>query len=414
MPGPYPLSTLSVTIDANGISAPTFEDIFASFQAAYQQIYGTDTDLDPDSQDGQWLAVQSQIVYDANQATIAAYLSYSPSFAQGVGLSSVVKINGIRRQAPSNSTVDVVLTGQAGTTINNGIVGDAFNNNWDLPAQVIIPAAGAITVTATAEVAGATLAAPNTVTTMVTMVPGWQSVTNPLSATAGAPVETDAELRMRQTVSTSISAITPRLSILGALENVAGVTRAQVYDNDTDATDVNGVPPHSIACVVEGGDATDIATTILEKKNTGCGTYGTTTIVVVDSMGVSQTIDFFVLQEQQVYVAITLLPLVGYQDSTGQLIIASVVAALNGLGIGQVVYAEWLHPPADLQGDVALAATGLPPATLDHLTLTYVLQTLYIGGAANPTSAANLVVPFTSAAASSTANVTVTVLTEPG
>ncbi len=72
---------------------------------------------------------------------IAAYNSFSPGFAQGAGLSSIVKINGIARKVPSNSQCVVTIVGQAGAQITNGIIGDNLNlgTQWALPALVTIP-----------------------------------------------------------------------------------------------------------------------------------------------------------------------------------------------------------------------------------------------------------------------------------
>lgn len=406
--GPYPLKTLAPTINENGITAPAFEDLLASLQASYQAIYGGDVDLAPDTQDGQWIAVQAQAIYDSNQAIIAAYLSYSPSYAQGVGLSSVVKINGIRRLLPSLSTVELVLTGQAGKTVANGVVADLFGNRWNLPPLVAIDTSGEGNATATAQLPGAITAAPNTVSDIQTLMPGWQSVTNPASAAPGAPLETDAALRLRQTFSTALPAITPRETILGNLLNVAGVTRAEVYENDTDSTDQNGIPSHSISAVVEGGSDIDIATTIARHKNVGCGTYGITEITVADSRGVPNTINFYPLTLVPIYVAITLRPRPDYIDTTAISIQQAVAGFLNGLAIGEPVYAAWLYAPADLAGDAAVAATGLSQAQLDQLSQTYVVETIFIDTAANPTTPADILLPFNTAASGDPANIAVT------
>jgi uncharacterized phage protein gp47/JayE len=397
MPGPYPLANLGVTIDANGAAAPTFEDILQSFIAAYQQVYGSDLYLGADSQDFQWLAVQSQIVHDTNQAVIAAYFSYSPTFAQGIGLSSVVKINGIARLAPSTSTATVTLVGQAGTTINNGAVADVFDNAWDLPAQVIIPPSGEIEVTAIARDPGALRAEPGTITRMLTLVPGWQSVTNLIAAQPGRPLESDAALRRRQTVSVSLPAITPRLAILGAVANIPGVGQVQVYDNDTDSVDENGIPAHSIAVVVEGGDALAIATQILFKKNVGCGTYGDIEVRVFDPNGVPQTINFFYVDHVEIFVTVVIRPLIGYQNSTANLIRASIVQYITHLTIGENIYNSWLYAPANLAGDAAIEATGLDQLALERLSETYVIQRILTGTVDNPNSEADVPISFTAA-----------------
>ena len=101
MAGQYPLSTLGCTIRSVGISAPAYSDILASLTASAQSIFGSDIYLAPDSQDGELLAIFAKAIQDTNNATIAAYQAYSPTYAQGTGLSSVIKINGIARDRKS-------------------------------------------------------------------------------------------------------------------------------------------------------------------------------------------------------------------------------------------------------------------------------------------------------------------------
>lgn len=57
----------------------------------------------------------------------------------------------------------------------------------------------------------------------------------------------------------------------GAIANIAGVTRHKLYENDTGKTDGNGLPPHSISAIVDGGDVTEIAVTIRGNKGQGSG-----------------------------------------------------------------------------------------------------------------------------------------------
>ena len=77
----YPLATLACTIGSTGISAPAYSDIVASLQASFQLIYGADSYLGPDSQDGQMLAIYAKAQDDTNQAQIAVYNSFSPARA---------------------------------------------------------------------------------------------------------------------------------------------------------------------------------------------------------------------------------------------------------------------------------------------------------------------------------------------
>ena len=308
----FPLPTLAAKVSATGISAPAFEDIINSKIATYQGIYGSDVELTPDTQDFQAIAAESAAINDANQLAIAVYNSFLPGSAQGAGLSAIVQINGLQRESPTNSTCPVIISGVVGTVIPLGVIRDANGNLWNIPADTEILEPGDVTVTATAQQPGAIAAAPGALSTPFTIVGGWQSVTNAVAATPGAPVETDAALRRRQAKSTALPSQSPLSSILSAVANSGGIGRFTIYENQSNVTDGNGIPGHSIAVVVEGGDTTAIASVIELKKAPGTGTFGTTNITVADPKGLPITINFFELTEVPIFAAITIQPLPGY------------------------------------------------------------------------------------------------------
>ena len=77
------ITTTAPTIDATGITAPSYADVLAFIQAKYQAIYGADIYLGNDSQDGQFLGVIAQAISDANSVAVAVYNAFSPATAQG-------------------------------------------------------------------------------------------------------------------------------------------------------------------------------------------------------------------------------------------------------------------------------------------------------------------------------------------
>lgn len=336
------ITTTAPTIDANGITAPTYADILDFLKTKYRAIYGEDTYLENDSKDGQLLGVFAAAINDANSVSIAIYRSFSPSTAQNEALASNVKINGIKKNSASYSTVDLLITGQA-VTITGGSVRDQNNNIWNLPASVTIPPPGSITVTATCAAIGAVSAPAGTITTINTPTRGWQSVTNPADAVPGAEVESDAALRSRQKISTAIPSLTVFEGIVGAVAGVSGVTRYRGYENDTNSTDSNGIPDHSISLVVEGGDAVAIANAIAAKKTPGGGTYGTTSQVVTDIYGRPITIKFFRPTNAPITAVLTIKALNGYTSVIGTAAQQAIVDYINGTGIGggQAACVEW-------------------------------------------------------------------------
>jgi uncharacterized phage protein gp47/JayE len=381
-------------IDETGIHSPAFTDILTVLQGAVQGIFGSDTYLGSDSQDGQLLGVFAQAIYDTNSMAIAVYNSYSPATAVGVGLSSVVKINGLSRELPTNSTATVQVVGGAGTIISGGIVRDANFNQWNLPSSVTIAPTGQATVTATAAVAGA-ISAPAGPVTIATPILGWQSASFTVPAVPGAPLESDPTLRARQNVSTMLPSVTAIDGMTGAVFAVNGVTRLRVFENDTSVTDSNGIPSHSVSFVVEGGDTQEIADAIAAHKTPGAGTFGNTSEIVVDPYGVPHAYNFFVVSEVQITVVIHLTALQGYTSAVGNEIVNAVINYIDAIPIGTNVYLThviW----------AALSIAGTDNTTFNLTSL------LMSRGAGAPTSA-DVPIAFNEAAQASPATVSLSI-----
>lgn len=372
----YPLASLAATITPTGVTAPSYADVLASLKASFQLIYGADAYLEPDSQDGQMLAVFAAAINDCNNAAIAVYNSYSPATAVGVGLSNVVKINGLRRLVPSNSSADLTLVGPNGTPIVDGIVEDTVSGHqWLLPPLVTIGGSGSVVATATCSVAGAITAPAGTITEIVNPQRGWQSATNAADATVGAPKEEDGALRQRQAVSTSLPAQTRLESIVAAIRNLSGVQIVKPYENDTGTTDGNGIPGHSIALVVVGGDSVAIATAIANGK-LGTGTYGSISEVIIDQNGVPDTVNFSRPTAERVIANLSITALTGYVSTTGALIKAALSAWVAALPIGGSVNLNDMIAAAKLPGPIGatykieygnltIALFGNSPGTAD-------------------------------------------------
>ena len=376
--------TLTCTIDETGIHKPEFATVKAGVEDVFKSIYGSDIYIEPDSQDGQFIAAIASMINDNNAGMVATYNAFSPSTAQGVGLSSVVKINGIARKVASYSTADLRIIGQAGTTITNGIAAGVDGVQWLLPEAVTIPPAGEIFVTATARDIGAFAAPAGSITSIMTVTRGWQSVANLSAAVAGQPIETDAQLRRRQTISTAIPSRTVKEGMEGAILGLPGVTREKTYENDTDVTDANGIPSHSLAIVVEGGDATAIGNAIAAKKTPGTGTYGSVPVTVTDVYGIPRVYKFSRPTAATIKYALTVKALTGYTTGIENSIKQSLVDWTLARGIGEPIYYTRVFVPANLGGSASAATFEITALTIaknagafgtSDLTLTYVEAT---------------------------------------
>lgn len=396
MPTTYPLPTLAPTIDAAGIQTISYTDIYLSLIQSFKDIYGSDIYIDPDSQDGQWLAVLAKGFYDCNQAAAAAFYAFSPNSAQGAGLSSLVKLNGIVRNVASYSTATGDVAGVVGTTIIGGQVQDVNGNLWDLPTPITIPPSGLLSVLITCQTAGDIVAAAGSINRIANPQLGWQSFITTTAATLGSPVETDAQLRMRQQASVAFPASTIKEAIYAAVGNVAGVTRFVVAENDTGVVSVDGIPAHSIAVTAKGGLPQDIVNAIALRKPPGIQTYGSTTLPVVDSHGLTTNVSFFPMIEVPIYYVVTITKLPNYVDTTGALIRTALVDFTNALDIGEDVYASQIAAAASLIGS--------------PLGQTFYINSIALGIAPAPVGTGNIAVAFNSAATSLEADVGLVVI----
>ncbi|HAB1161052.1 TPA_asm: hypothetical protein GI614_16335 [Salmonella enterica subsp. enterica serovar Enteritidis] len=388
---------LSATVTAEGISAPDYQTILDTLTSYFQQIYGIDAYLEPDSKDGQAVALVALAIHDANNTAISVYNCFSPATGYGAALTSNVKINGIARKGATNSTVDLLLTGTAGTAITNGTVKDTNNVIWRLPASVVIGVDGTVTVTAICSNSGAVAALAGTITIINTPTRGWTSVTNPAAAAVGAPAETDAELRIRQGQSVAIPSITPFEGVDGAIANIAGVTRHKLYENDTGKTDGNGLPPHSISAIVDGGDVAEIARTIRGNKGQGVRTWGKTSVTVPDKYGNPNIISFSRPTDVPVYGKITLTVFAGYTSQIGVQIQQAVADYINRLMIGDQVLLSRIYSPANL-GVVSGGNARY-----------YDIQELLIGKSPEAVAAANINIAYDESASCKPENIIITV-----
>ena len=334
-------------IDSTGLHTPSFQDIQDNLISSAKSIFGQDIYLDGDSQDMQYIAAISKAIYDTMQCCQLAVNNQSPQTAIGTSLDSLVKLNGLKRLPATYSTVQITCIGTPGTVIPAGVVQDTAGNKWDLPPNSVIPDVGVLSCTATCETPGNILVDIGSIQTIVNPQFGWDSVSNAAAASPGVATETDVKLRKRQSISVQLPAQTALNGTEAAIGAVTGVTRKRVYENKTDVTDANGIPSHSIAAVVEGGEDNAVAAAIANFKTMGCGTYGSTSITLPTQFSVGGSTQFSRPSYSAIDVNITIVILTPeYTKAVQDQMIANIGSYLNTLDIGTSVQASSLYLPA--------------------------------------------------------------------
>lgn len=248
----------------------------------------------------------------------------------------------------------------------------------------------------TAVVNGPSSQEANTITNIVTPVLGWDSVTNPLAASEGRLAETDEELRIRFR-NTKLERSSNILdSLYSAILNLDGVEEVQIYENDTDVTDSNGVLPHSFLPVVLGGSSQLIAETIWENKPMGIRSQGSTIIAITDSQGFLHDIGLQRPTPVTIHVEMTLSlnpeadnPFPG--DGVEQIQSAIISYASENFGVGKdVIYSRLFTPINSIPG--------------------HQVDSLFIGTSPSPVGTSNIVIDFDALASFESTNIVVNIV----
>lgn len=253
---------------------------------------------------------------------------------------------------------------------------------------------GAVDVASEAIEDGPLEALSGEINTIVTPVSGWSSVINVEDASLGREVETDEALRIRRELELTRSGDATLAAIRVAvadLEDDPDITAVTVFHNPTDATDADGVPPHAVEVMVQGGTDQAIRDALLTLVAAGIATHGTVSGTATDTEGTVHTVKFSRPTEVQIYVDVELTydakswPLDGEDQ---------VKAAIVLYGDGQDAGRDAVSSAISAKGVFTV------PGVLD-------VPVCHIGTAPNPSSAATVVITSRQIATYDTSRITV-------
>lgn len=382
---------------STGLAIKTFEILRAENAQSYADTWGAQLPLGDETDLGKIDAIFCVKLAEAWELIEAAYNGSDADGATGQSFDAVLALTGLLRQFADYSTLVAILTGDDATTITIGsqasvlgteerfatdaeelteavtawapttayVIGDLVKN--DTPDRIyrcygpgtsagsggptgtgtfIIDntavwnylgdgEAAAEGVTMTALNLGVVVASARTLTQIETPIGGWLGVINVADAVQGQLVETDENGRTRREEELQIGGSATIDAYRDKMSNVPDVTNVTVFWNHTDVTDSDGVPPHGVETLVQGGTDQVIADAILSFLGGGIQTYGTESAVSVDSEGNSHTINFSRYSEIAIWVDLDITYNATLYPADGDTLIeAEIVANGNALGGG--------------------------------------------------------------------------------
>ena len=231
-----------LNFDSNkGVVIPETQDVRTDLAASVQEAFRTDPsqpvlDTDATSPMGQVVDIIAAEVQAKNSeiAFLAAMSSLSTS--RGAFLDALGSLYGVERKLSEPTIVTCICTGLKGTTIPYGaIVQDSLGNQFRHSAAggASIGEAGTVQTTFSSVEHGEIEVLPDSVTKIVTIVAGWDSITNPDSGATGRAKEPDGEYMNRIMQSYAINALGSLEAIQAKLSSVDGVLDCVVLENFT-------------------------------------------------------------------------------------------------------------------------------------------------------------------------------------
>ena len=271
--------------DKTGLVAEETSVVRARIAQEWKNAFATDPrlpvlDTNPETPAGQLIDGQTALASEKDNDMVYIANMFNPKNATGVWQDALAAIYFLNRKIALPTYVTCQVRGAYGTTIPYGaLVQDVNGYTFLNTSVVVIGSSGTANIYVRCTETGAVEVAPNTVTQIVTTVPGWDSVTNPSAGITGRDEESQAAFENRRAGSVGKNSHGAVASIYGTIADLNNVVAVLVLENttNTDKT-IKGVTlaGHSVYISVYGGDNTDIARAIYNKIDGGCGTQGNT------------------------------------------------------------------------------------------------------------------------------------------
>lgn len=308
---------------------------------------------------------------DGNIASLAAelweigetaYHADDPEAAAGPVLDNIASLTGTVRLTAKASTVPISVNLNAGITLNAGTL-IAFDGRPDIQFTIDNPATNAggspatITtdtdgdpLTATCTQTGPIVVPAGSLTVKVSVVSGWNTVTNPVDATPGRDVDTDIQLRQRREDELALRGGSTARAIRADLLDTAnhpeltGIRTVDIFTNRGDSVDAKGLPPHSFEVLLDDGDTPTVADVaivqaIYDTAPDGIATFGSTTANATDENGDLVAVRFSRATLKPVYIIATIVTNGDFPSGGVALVKAAILAYGAALKAGETAYA---------------------------------------------------------------------------
>ena len=249
------------TVDDNGVHVPSLEEALADIRQQLADIFGDDLANADQTPQGQLAGVIAILEAVIGEALVKLGAATSVDDAVGTQLDALGSLVDILRQQATRSRVTATVTGVAGTGLLAGSrAKTAAGAEFRTTAAVVLAPTPGVTVDMEAVNEGAVEALAGTITEIVTVIPGWETITNAAAAVQGVARQADPAYRTGYRTRTAHRAVASMSALESALD-VALAGKQRLSENFTNAQTIVqewAVDSHHILAVVQSGSDGDI------------------------------------------------------------------------------------------------------------------------------------------------------------
>lgn len=240
-----------------------------------REAFGADLSLSPQTPQSMWSGIAAGGLTEVGEGGVrAALFGSSVDHAEGVYLDALGSNLDVRRRNAIDSRVTATLTGVAGTAVPTDSRAKTTAGDEFLTLDDVILSPSGVTVEMEAVEDGPIEAPIGTLTEIVSVIPGWETITNTSAATVGRSRQPDEDYRATYLVRTAHSSIGPMSALEAALEEALG-GKTQVEDNSMSTPVVKqdwSLLPHSLIVFAQTGTDADLQRAITNHRGMGVAT----------------------------------------------------------------------------------------------------------------------------------------------
>lgn len=259
-------------VDKAGTRILSLDEAHANAFEVLAELFGADLSSAPQTPQGQIAGAVGLLAVQGGEALVAEDNARDLATAVGSQLDAYGSILQIRRRKAARSQVTATVTGVAGTNLPAASVAETTDGaRFRTTAAVVLGPAG-VSVDMESVDEGPVEAAAGTLTKIVSVTAGWETVTNPSAAQVGRAAEGDVAYRALYQTRTNRNAVGTTAAVEAAVEQ-AGATQGRAHDNaDSDPAVIQGftVRPFGMLVIAEGGTDAAVRRAVETTRSMGC------------------------------------------------------------------------------------------------------------------------------------------------